>query len=194
MCRRINGYDGAMAHVILGLLLLRPMSLYDLIRAFESGVSLFYSASSGSIKRALDGLREHGRIEVGHVGARGRKVYRVTESGRAAFHEWMTGDMASGDTETAILSRLFFLGLAAPAERRRIVSRMEALITADLARLQQVADGFDRAEVPDELAEVAAYQRVTLDYGIASHVFALEWVRSHVMDERTSSLLPRRPQ
>lgn len=32
------------------------MSLYDLIKAFEAGVSLFYGGSAGSIKRALDGL------------------------------------------------------------------------------------------------------------------------------------------
>ena len=56
-----------MANVILGLLLLAPMSLYDLIKAFEQGISLFYSASSGSIKRALDGLLKKGYIVVADV-------------------------------------------------------------------------------------------------------------------------------
>lgn len=44
------------AKVVLGLLRLRPMSLYDLVQAFGAGVSLFYSASAGPIKRALDDL------------------------------------------------------------------------------------------------------------------------------------------
>lgn len=42
-----------MANVILGLLMLWPQSLYELTKSFEAGISLFYSASTGSIKRAL---------------------------------------------------------------------------------------------------------------------------------------------
>src|SRR5690606_21348042 len=106
-----------MAHVILGLLLIAPQSLYDLVKSFEAGVSLFYSASSGSIKRALDGLLAQGLIEVASVepSARGKKVYRVTDSGREEFRSWMTGELAGPDLETAALPRLFFLGLLAPA-------------------------------------------------------------------------------
>ena len=57
-----------MSHVILGLLMLWPQSLYELTKNFEAGVSLFYSASTGSIKRALDGLLADGRIAVGPEG------------------------------------------------------------------------------------------------------------------------------
>ena len=68
MSVRVNGFRlTAMAHVILGLLLIAPQSLYGLVKAFEAGVSLFYSASSGSIKRALDGLLAQGLIEVASV-------------------------------------------------------------------------------------------------------------------------------
>lgn len=170
-----------MAHVILGLLLLRTMSLYDLIRAFEAGVSLFYSASSGSIKRALDGLREQGHVEVEETGGgRGRKVYRVTESGRDAFRTWMTGELVGGDTETVALSRLFFLGLVEAEERGQVLARVEARISADLARLRQVSAHLEQQQVPKQLTDVATYQRATLDYGLASTAFALEWFRSNV--------------
>ncbi|MEE2047557.1 PadR family transcriptional regulator, partial [Nocardiopsis tropica] len=100
-----------MAHVILGLLLIAPQSFYDLIKGFEAGVALFYSASSGSIRRALDSLLARGAIEVASVepGGRGRKVYRVTGAGREEFRAWMTGDPTGSDLETAALSRLFFL-------------------------------------------------------------------------------------
>ncbi len=90
-----------MANVILGLLLLRPMSLYDLVRAFEAGVSLFYSASPGSITRALGGLQSRALVEVDPVqpGTRGRKVYRPTPQGRAVFREWMLTEPAESDTD-----------------------------------------------------------------------------------------------
>ena len=42
------------SYVILGLLHIARMSLYDLMKAFEAGASLFYGSSAGSIKRSLD--------------------------------------------------------------------------------------------------------------------------------------------
>ncbi|MFC7646508.1 hypothetical protein ACFQX6_42460 [Streptosporangium lutulentum] len=48
-----------MAHVILGLLLIAPQTFYDLIKDSRR-VALFYSASPGSIKRALDTLLTRG--------------------------------------------------------------------------------------------------------------------------------------
>lgn len=168
-----------MAHVILGLLLLRPMSLYDLIRAFEAGISLVYSASSGSLKRALDGLLDRGHVEVESVegAARGRKVYRVTDAGRAAFRDWMRSEVSESDAETASLSRLFFLGLLTEPERSDVLAHIESRLAADLARLEALGLEVDRADVPPELAEVATYQKATLDFGLASHRFALDWFR-----------------
>lgn len=165
-----------MAHVILGLLLIFPQSLYDLIKSFEAGVSLFYSASSGSIKRALDTLLERGHIEVADTGptVRGRKVYQVTEAGRAEFHAWMTGEL-SGDLQTAGLSRLYFLGLLPRDERPGVVDRIRTTIETDLAQLTGLREHVRGQSVPDELREVGDAQLATLDYGIASHQQALEW-------------------
>ena len=152
------------------------MSLYDLIKAFEAGVSLFYSASSGSIKRALDGLLARGEVEVESVeqGARGRKVYRVTPAGREAFATWMHADL-TGSIETAALSRLFFLGLLDADERGQVLDRIKGAISADLARLHAVRAEVERTEVPPDLADVALYQRAVLDYGLATFGFALDW-------------------
>lgn len=166
-----------MAYVVLGLLLIAPQSLYDLVKGFEAGVALFYSSSSGSIKRALDNLLERGLIEVASVQAagRGRKVYRVTEGGRQEFRAWMTAEPVGPDFESAALSRLYFLGLLDPAERAPVLDRIQARIQADLARLRALDEQLDTVDVPDGLADVAAHQRATLDYGIASLTFAQDW-------------------
>ncbi|GHC95276.1 hypothetical protein GCM10007079_46810 [Nocardiopsis terrae] len=170
-----------MSHVILGLLLISPMSLYDLVKAFEAGVSLFYSASSGSIKRALDNLLRQGLIEVASVdpGARGRKVYRVTEAGHQEFRAWMTGEPAGQDLETVALPRLYFLGLLEPDERAPVLHRITARIEADLARLTGLSEHLDGRDIPEGLRDVARHQFATLDYGIATHRFALDWFRRH---------------
>nr|WP_277925499.1 PadR family transcriptional regulator [Sediminivirga luteola] len=165
------------AHVILGLLLIAPRSLYDLIKDFEAGVGLFYSASAGSIKRALDGLLREGRIEVASTerSGRGRKTYRVTDSGREEFRSWMTGDVTGTDLETAALARLHFLGLLEAGERPLVLRRIQARYAADLARLTALEEELSTAEVPPEFHDIAAYQQATLDYGIATLRFALDW-------------------
>ncbi|ASO22060.1 DNA-binding PadR family transcriptional regulator [Actinoalloteichus hoggarensis] len=174
-----------MAHVILGLLLIRSQSLYDLIKAFEAGVGLLYSASSGSIKRALDQLRERGLIAV--AGAeptgRGRKAYHVTDAGRREFHTWMTSEPTGSDLEGAALNRLYFLGLVDPAERRAILRRIEARISEERARFTDLGDRIAAAAVPEDLREIAVYQRATLDYGLASLGFLAEWFRERAERE-----------
>lgn len=171
-----------MSYVILGLLLIAPQSLYDLVKNFEAGVALFYSASSGSIKRALDILLAQGHIEVASVesGGRGRKTYRVTDSGREEFRAWMTAEPAGPDLETAALSRLFFLGLLEPGERVPVLRRITARIETDLARLTALDQRLDTLDIPAEHRDVAAYQRATLAYGLASHRFVLDWFRDQI--------------
>jgi DNA-binding PadR family transcriptional regulator len=169
------------AHVILGLLLIVPQSFYDLIKGFESGVALFYSASSGSIKRALDSLLARGCIEVASVeaGGRGRKVYRVTDAGREEFRAWMTEELSGPDLETAALSRLYFLGLLEPAERVPVLRRITARIETDLAALSALDKHLDTLEVHEKHRDLVTHQRAALDYGIASHRFMLDWFRDH---------------
>ncbi|XVV00953.1 PadR family transcriptional regulator [Actinosynnema sp. CA-248983] len=170
-----------MAHVILGLLLIAPQSYYGLVKGFEAGVALFYSASSGSIKRALDNLLTRGLIEVAgtQAGGRGKKTYRVTEAGRQEFRRWMTGELGGSDLESAALSRLYFLGLMEPSERAPVLRRIEARIESDLARFSRLDEQLDTADIPEGLGDVAAHQRATLDYGIASLRFALGWFRDY---------------
>ncbi len=166
-----------MAQVILGLLLIAPHSLYDLVKSFRASVSLFYSASAGSIKRAVDVLLDRGHIEIAseEPGARGRKVYRVTEAGRKAFEEWMVDIPATGDAETAILARLHFLGLLAEDDRPAVLAAIRHRISAGLDELLTLDQGISQQPVPQHQQAVATFRLKTLEYGIASHRFALQW-------------------
>lgn len=48
----------------------------------------------------------------------------------------------------------------------------------DLHTLTELQTQLAQQEVPSELAEVAAYQRATLDHGLHSHRSALAWFDS----------------
>lgn len=178
-----------MAHVILGLLLIAPMSLYDLIKAFDQGISLFYSASSGSIKRALDGLLAKGHIEIVSVdkGSRGRKTYGVTPAGKDAFRTWMNGPIEESNLDTAALSRIHFLGHLPADERLQILERVRTRIESDLVTLEQVESVASATEYPEHMSELVRYGRATLDYGLMANRAALEWVEDFLRREREST-------
>ncbi|MCY7324957.1 MAG: PadR family transcriptional regulator [Microbacteriaceae bacterium] len=170
-----------MGNVILGLLLVGPATLYALTKQFEQGISLFYSASLGSLRAAVTVLLERGLVTVaGSVeNGRNKKTYSITDAGRAAFAEWMTAPITGGDLETIALSKVYFLGmLTDTASRATVLAGILDRIRADQRQLESLAGHLDAVDIPPEYAEIFRYQRITLDYGLLSHRTARKFFES----------------
>jgi len=179
-------------YVILGLLVLSgPQSLYDLHKQFGQGVSLFYSASFGSIQRALQQLVSQGLVTVSEArdGRRGRKLHTITEAGLGAWHDWMLAPTTGSDAETTMLAKVFLVGaLPDPADRAEVIARLRERVASDLGGLRAAAAGIDAQPIPVEHQAVFAYQRATLDYGIRAHELAARW-----LDELGRDVPPKTP-
>ena len=168
-----------MQFVILGLLLLAPMSLYDLHKQFAAGPSLFYSACFGSLQRALRQLAMQGWVTATDAAdsARRRKVHEVTPAGVEAWRAWMREPIGGANAETAMLAKVFLLGLLpAGVDRDEALAVLRASVSGALAELRAVARTLDAAVVPPGYDEVFRYQRATLDYGLRSHELAVAWL------------------
>ncbi len=167
-----------MGNVILGLLLLAgPQTIYALNKHFEGGISLFYRASLGGLRGALNGLLARGEVtfESSVENGRSKKTYRPTDTGTAAFFAWLTGPVTGSDVETQALARCFFLGLLDDdGARRAVLDGIVTRIEADEAELLAVAAQLDASEIPPEFARIFTYQRATLEYGLASHRLGAE--------------------
>jgi DNA-binding PadR family transcriptional regulator len=74
-----------MKFALLALLRERPMYGYEMIKALEEKSGGFYTPSPGSIYPTLQMLEERGFVSVAEV--EGKKVYSITESGRALLEE-----------------------------------------------------------------------------------------------------------
>ncbi len=164
----------------LGFLMFRPLSMYDLSKAMERSTGHFLSASYGSLHPALRKLEKLGHVTVTEEVANGRrkKVYRITESGRAHFRAWMGQDLVAERVAEPGLLRLFFLGHLDPEER-------EALLVRFLREMEQAAEELEalHAEVkdvqaPPEAEAHLAYQLATLEFGIAHHRFVKDWYQA----------------
>ncbi len=175
-----------MGNVILGLLLLGPQTLYSLNKQFEQGISLFYRASYGALQSALTALltKEQITFVEGIENGRNKKIYSITDSGRAAFTEWMRAPVTGGNIEVTALSKLYLLGLVDDDERAAVLDELVSAIERETMALEEFEAQVDSLEVPEEYAQVYRYRRATLDYGLMAHRTGLEWFRRFAEDER----------
>ena len=171
-----------MNYLILGLLILSPMTGYELQQFIRQNLFLICSHSAGSMQTALAKLEQSGWIcaEETVQGKRRKKRFFITEEGRAAFSAWVSQPMQSAKVKNMELSRLFFLGLASPAERiaaiRDYIGQMEQA-AGILRTIRQRFDQVHQSSPDTELDwdSVFRFQGYTIDYGIAAAEFEKSW-------------------
>lgn len=84
---------GELKYVILGLLAEKPMHGYEIMRTLEEDSGGCYSPSPGSVYPTLQMLEDQGYVVAEEQ--EGKKVYRITDDGRAflAEHEGQADDV-----------------------------------------------------------------------------------------------------
>ncbi|MNS06735.1 Transcriptional regulator PadR-like family protein [compost metagenome] len=166
-----------MVYVILGLLMIRRLSQYDIRSVLRQKVSPFFSASLGSIQAALKKLESQGHIECHEVTENGRKkkIYSINQSGTQYFMDWMLSQIAPSRLEQDVTTRLFFLGLMTKAERLTILNIVILQLEASVHEFEAAFLEANQKEIPDHLNDIAAYQLKTLELGLYYHQSMLEW-------------------
>lgn len=178
-----------MEYLILGLLILSPMTGYELQQFIKKNLALICSHSAGSVQTALAKLEKEGKVTASEIaqGKRRKKRFSITDSGRAAFSHWVAQPMQADKVKNMELSRLFFAGLAKPEERlsaiRDYIRQMEetrGVLCAIQNRFQQM----NPQELPPgtDWPEVLRFQGYTIQYGIAAAEFEISWY-SHLLHE-----------
>lgn len=98
---------------ILGFLNYQPQSGYDLKKHFDHTVNHFWNAEQSQIYRTLNTLAASGQVEmeiIDQTDRPDRKVYHITETGRQAFHKWLSDPIPSQKARVAYLVQVFFAG------------------------------------------------------------------------------------
>jgi DNA-binding PadR family transcriptional regulator len=174
-----------MENVVLGLLIIQSLTLYELNRAFTQGISMFYSASYGSLQIAVKNLLKKDMIVFKEEVERGRnkKVYSITEIGRQAFYQWMQDEIPVNKLEVTALSKVYFLGLIQdPHLRKQIVLEILRKIEFVQAELKKLHEEITQLDIPVAYSDILRYQLKTLDYGKNAHSFSREWFLALLYD------------
>ena len=150
-----------MENVVLGLLIIQSLTLYELNQAFKQGISMFYSASYGSLQIAVKNLLSKGMIVFEEKVEKGRnkKIYSITENGRDAFFRWMFAEVPPNKLEVTALSKVFFLGLIPGIDQRKQIV-LEILNKIELVQgeLNEMNEEISRYDIPESYQGILKYQ------------------------------------
>jgi DNA-binding PadR family transcriptional regulator len=169
-----------MEFVILGLLTLRAMTVYEINKALERGVSLFYSASFGSINAAIGKMLKKGWVsgEEKVENGRNKRVFHLTPAGQEAFQDWLNSDIEAEKVKDPGLTRLYFMGFASATERFRVLEARLKKLRRTLDALELIHLQSADSQAPPGLEDVRRFQLFTLDYGRAFYTFNIAWYQN----------------
>lgn len=165
--------------IILGLLMFRDRSAYDIKKTIENSTAFFYKASMGSIHPALKKMLANKWVTVRECVENGRlkKVYSITSPGTGAYIEWLKRGLDAPDVRDETLVRLFFFGHLDEKSQKEHLAVYIALLDEKIKQLQELQRQMQQVSVPDSMQNHANFQLATLDHGVQYYRFTRNWYR-----------------
>lgn len=181
-------------YAILGFLNYHPYSGYDLKKVFDISVRHFWPADQSQIYRTLARLMEQGYVDMEKIpqdDRPDRKVYHITEMGRTALLSWLSGMPPRGETRSAALVQVFFLGQLSDDEVLHRFESYAEILRMVLAQYDQIPSHLRDiyADLPSEREHY--FWLLTLDNGFRSTRANLEWVENVIAQIKSGQVPPR---
>lgn len=158
----------ATAASLLGFLHAGPLTGWDLVATAQQRIGDFWSLTQSQVYRELAAMAADGLIEAGERGPRDRRPYLITDSGRAAFRQWLSRNPEEETIRFPLLLTVLFGGHL-PEDRLTDIVAHHRQLHAD--RLAEYRKAWQAAT--DGPAD--AYHLAPLDFGIRYESAALAW-------------------
>lgn len=168
-------------HAILGFLNYHPYTGYDLKKIFDTSVQHFWPADQSQIYRTLNRLTKQGFAKMEKVPQEDRpdrKVYHITEAGRAELMTWLAGPPPLDAPRSAPLVQVFFSGQLSNEEVLAKFEGFAAIMRAILAQYDQVPNQLGPFQDEITSAREHFFWLLTLENGIANMRANLVWAES----------------
>lgn len=181
--------------IILGLLMIRRSTIYEMRKAIETNLTGISSSSVGSIQAAIKKLLEKKFISYEEYveNSVNKKVYRITSEGKAYFQANISQPMCYKE-KSMELGKFFFMGFVEKSQRTELIDLYIAELKDKLGILEQIKAAaeasvdFDENTVTTlkqqgvteeitvtEVREIAFFQRAMLDLSIDKIKFEIQW-------------------
>jgi PadR family transcriptional regulator, regulatory protein AphA len=169
----------SLPHALLGLINNHPATGYDLKMTFEKSIHFFWNATLPQIYRTLGQMAANGWVAsvMEHQdGKPSRKVYTITEAGRAEFLRWLAEAPESPEPHIPVLVKVFF-GSKLPREQfieqiRQYRGRLALMLDKHEKNVPPIIE--DYASRPGNADDIRFWS-LTLDFGMRRMRAGIEW-------------------
>lgn len=166
----------ALEHALLVSLSEHSGSGYELARRFDKSIGFFWSASHQQIYRVLKRMDDSGWVDGETVGQDGRpdkKVYRVSDAGRAELRRWIAEPTEPGHLRNELAVKIRAASFGDLADLRAEVSRHRDA-HAERLEIYRLIEKRD-FPAPDRLSGTELHQYLVLRGGIRVEEGGTAW-------------------
>jgi PadR family transcriptional regulator, regulatory protein AphA len=184
----------SLEYAILGFLNYHPYTGYDLKKIFDTSVRHFWQADQSQIYRTLSRLTEHGFVEMEKVPQEDRpdrKVYHITQSGRAELIKWLSSSPPLDEPRSGPLVQVFFAGQLSDQEVLDKFEGFAAIMQMVLAQYDQIPGILGPYQREINSPRENFFWMLTLENGIHTMRANLEWAESVIERVKNGQVPPK---
>ncbi len=162
-----------MEYIILGLLLFKPMTVYEIRTYIQKNLTTICSDSLGSIQIAVKKLLNKGYITTKEYLERGlvKKKHSITSLGVEHYKEWVGSPINIAKMTNMEESKFYFLGTASKEKR---ISFLKSYISSlkeqfnKLVQIKELTKGAKDIVIRTHLERIANEKQITDNLSVVS--------------------------
>lgn len=194
-----------MDKIILGILLLRRMTAYEIKNVIKNNFKSMCSDSLGSIQAALKKLFELNMVSFEELVEKGvnKKRYSITDIGQKALIDWIKVPLNTSKTKNMDFAKLLFMGYVPKENRKYLINQIIVSLEKDYAALKSVKESINvederaalknylltdkeyqkrikalhKKNISESIEDIGTFTMAALDYGIDIAAFNIEWFK-----------------
>ncbi len=163
-------------YVILGLLMDRSLTGYEIREIIKQSTSYFWDESDASIYPTLKLLAKEGKVhsQIAFVGKRKKEIFTISQTGKEEFAEWFPKPPEPDTRREEFLLKLFFTTEETEEEMNTHFNRRFRNLLDILEEYKQIEQKL-LTEFPKK-----PFWMMTLRNGIAHLELEIAWVKQHL--------------
>ena len=191
---------------ILGILMLRKMTAYELRNTIRDNFKSMCSDSLGSIQAALKKLLSLKMVTFEELVEKGinKKRYAITDIGEKVLMEWIKIPIDISKTKNIDIGKLLFMGYIPKNEQKNLINKIILSLEEEYSELKNLKESINfeterlaienylltdteyqeriknlnkKNNVSKNIKEISKFTLTTLDYGIDVVDFNIKWFK-----------------
>ena len=195
-----------MDKIIIGILMLRRMTSYELRNTIRDNFKSMCSDSLGSIQAALKKLLSLKMVSFEELVEKGvnKKRYAITDAGEKILMEWIKIPIDISKTKNIDAGKLLFMGYISKSEQKNLINKIILSLEEEYTALKNLKESINfeserleienylltdteyqkriknlnkKNNISENIKEISKFTLASLDYGIDAVDFNIRWFK-----------------